>query len=388
MPDRAPHVGVDGSLAPRRVPLPIVVAGIVAALVVGFGAGRLTVDGGGTSPRTAETATPDPGIAASVPASSARPSPSPTPATAPLSLRYGVVAHLMWTDTSSAIRLLDEVAGAGLGVIRFDVSWRNLEPRPGTTEDLEDLDAVMGAIRDRGMRPIVTVIETPSWANGDRGRFTPPDDPNTYARFVAALAARYADVPGIAWEIWNEPNDPRFWQPEPDPVAYTRLLTRASAAIRAAAPDATVLGGSILYGDAEFLDGMYDAGALGAFDGLAVHPYAQNRAPADTGDPYHSFAGGLERIREVMVRRGDAGTSMWITEAGWTEADGVDEATRGRYFAEAVEMVEGREDVEVFAAYVYGPAAERGYDLAVQGPGAETFARYRDAVRAAADPVE
>jgi len=364
---------------PRRTPASIALVGLIVALLVGYLAGAQRPGDAGAAAQ-APTATPTAPAGSPPPSAAASAAPTASPTPDPPSSRFGVVDHLLWGTTDRAIRDLDAIAAAGLGVVRFDVSWRNTEPEPGATEGIDRLDAVMDAIAQRGMRPIVTVIETPDWANGGRGRWTPPDDPGTYARFVGWLAARYARTVEVAWEIWNEPNDPRFWAPAPDPAGYAALLARAAAAIRGAAPSAVVLGGSILYGDSGFLQDMYDAGAAGTFDGLAVHPYAQNRAPADTGDPYHSFAGTLDRLAAVMADNGDAATPMWITEAGWSERDGVDEATRGRYLAEAVSMVAERPGIEVFAAYVFGEAVEPGYGLAASGPGSIAFGAYRDAV--------
>lgn len=291
-----------------------------------------------------------------------------------------MVAHLLWGDDADAVRTLDQLAAAGLGVVRFDVSWRHLEPSPGQLDGIDRLDRLMAEIAARRMRPVITVIETPGWANGGNGPFIPPTDPGTYARFVAALAARYDRVTPVAWEVWNEPNDPRFWKPAPDPAAYTLLLKATASAIRGAAPTATVLGGSILYGDSRFLAGMYAAGAKGSFDGLAVHPYAQDRAPLDVGDPYHSFVGGLDRLRAVMRANGQAQVPFWITEMGWSTETGLVDAQRAAYFRQAVTVVAARPDIEVFAAYVFGPDAEPGFELATSGPGSASFDAYQSAV--------
>lgn len=328
---------------------------------------------------------PSPAPAASAATPSAAPTsapPAPSPSGPPPSRRFGVVAHLLWGDDAAAVQTLDQLAAAGLGVVRFDVSWQHMEPSPGQLDGVDRLDRLMAEIAARRMRPIITVIETPGWANGNQGPFVPPTDPGTYARFVAGLAARYAAVTSVAWEVWNEPNDARFWQPKPDAAAYTVLLQRTAAAIRAAAPGATVLGGSILYGDAGFLSAMYAAGAKGSFDGLAVHPYAQDRAPLDVGDPYHSFAGGLDRLRAVMRANGQGDVPFWITEMGWTTATGLVDAQRADYFREAVAFVAGHPDIEVFAAYAFGPGADSGYVIAPSGTGSASFDAYRAAVAA------
>jgi polysaccharide biosynthesis protein PslG len=86
----------------------------------------------------------------------------------------------------------------------------------------------------------------------------------------AGLAAqRYAGKVG-AYEIWNEPNAAPYYGPQPDPAGYTELLKAAYPAIKAADPDATVIGGvvgsTVTYENytlnpVTFVDEMYQNGA-------------------------------------------------------------------------------------------------------------------------------
>jgi hypothetical protein len=72
--------------------------------------------------------------------------------------------------------------------------------------------------------------------------------------------------------------------------------------------------------DLDFLNGMYDAGAMGFMDALSVHNYGGNnepeRDPHDCGSPAICFR-RAELYRELMVQRGDAGTPVWSTEWGY-----------------------------------------------------------------------
>ena len=49
---------------------------------------------------------------------------------------------------------------------------------------------------------------------------------------ASALAARYARKGVQTFEIWNEPNNAIYWQPAPNPVAYTADLIAAYKAIK------------------------------------------------------------------------------------------------------------------------------------------------------------
>jgi hypothetical protein len=60
-----------------------------------------------------------------------------------------------------------------------------------------------------------------------------------------------------------------------------------------------------------YLRGMYAAGARGAFDVLAIHPFARDEA---------GVLGAVEHARRLLASAGTSPT-IWVTELGW--------ATRG-----------------------------------------------------------
>jgi hypothetical protein len=154
----------------------------------------------------------------------------------------------------------------------------------------------------------------------------PPKSNAAFAAFAAAAVERYGpagtlwqerpDLPArpiTAWQVWNEPNIPNFWRSGPDAAEYVALLRAASAAIRAADPGAEVVAAGLPDSSLgvpfrDYLEQMYDAGARGLFDTLAIHPYSPS-------------AGGLlrmaEQARDLMDRHGDR-SPIWITEFGWS----------------------------------------------------------------------
>jgi hypothetical protein len=200
-----------------------------------------------------------------------------------------------------------------------------------------------------GIVPILVVLETPDWARGYQGtRWTPPIDPDDYGRFVGMLAARYANRP-MAYEVWNEPNDIHYWDTGPDPARYSALLKSAYGHIKAADPDAAVLGGSVLFNDQPFIRGMYAAGARGYLDAFAIHPYSRAHSPYSTAEPWYSFTTSLTETRGTMSSYKD-GSPIWITEMGWRTTT-VTDAVRATYFGEAVEIVRTTEGVHGFMAY-------------------------------------
>src|SRR4051794_26958071 len=318
-------------------------------------------------------------------APSASAMPSRTTAPSELDPMFGMSGHLMWHDVGTAVAQLDMLAADGLGVIRFDVSWRWMEPSRGSYRYLDKLDQVVDAARARGIAAVLTPIETPAWANGGRSPWVAPDNPSDYASFVGMLAARYAGrVAG--WEIWNEPDLRLFWRPDPDPVAYTRLLLAASAAIREADPSAKVIGGSITFGNTGFVQAMYDHGAKGAFDALSLHPYTLKHAPDDESDRFHSLTAILDDVHAVMASEGDRSTPIWITELGWAVVglNSVSPDLRIDYLARSVPLIRQRPWVQVVTMYTIDTEDSERYGLSTGGRRSAAWRSYVDAVHASA----
>ena len=132
-------------------------------------------------------------------------------------------------------------------------------------------------------------------------------------------------MPIHSWQIWNEPSLPAYWPTGPDPAAYTRLLSVVGSAIKRKDPTAEIVSAGIPQSRlgmpfAEFLNGMYAAGARGAFDTLAIHPYAKDDA---------GVAAAVRSAREIMDANGDRSAPIWVTEVGWASAGPASQFTVG-----------------------------------------------------------
>ena len=277
-------------------------------------------------------------------------------------IRTGMATHFMWQPLADTVADLDRMKAARMELARFDFSWANSEPTKGSRLYFDKLDSVLEEIGKRGMRAVVTVLETPAWANGGAGTMAPPSDPGDYARFIGDLAQHMAARPNMTWEIWNEPNDSHFWTTGPNAARYTALLKAAYVSVKANDPDAIVLGGSILFNDTGFLRGMYAAGAKGSFDGLSIHPYCKAYAPASTTDPYFSFRGSVPAFTGVLSANGEPSKPIWITEMGWSTAK-VSDATRATYLRDATTIARGWTNVRGMAAYTLHQSQYAAYGL-------------------------
>ena len=254
----------------------------------------------------------------------------------------------------------------GVQWIRLDISWRKTERTQGVYDaaELAMTDRAMDLAEQVGAKIIMAVSETPAWASGSTAINTPPRDMADFASFVHDMTLRYKGrVAG--WEIWNEPNHPRFWQPAPNAAEYAALLKAAAPAVRSADPAAKVLFAGLAHNDYTYLEQVYAAEPqIGdSFDVMATHPYtASGQSPAavqraDDGRMTTTSFLAFEEVRDVMADHGDT-KPIWFTEFGWSTNSqvlhplgGVSEAVQATYLALAFELLEDAPYVEVAVVY-------------------------------------
>ena len=254
---------------------------------------------------------------------------------------------------------LDAVVRLGVRRIRVDLSWAALQPAPDRF-DWSSADRVLGEADDRGLEVLAVVGFLPDWARRtDAEGRSLPADPAAFADFVGQAAQRYRDLVG-AWEIWNEPNTRSFWGADPDPAAYAALVAATAPVIRGADPGAPVVIGSIAPADdavtelspATFVRGLYDHLDPVHFDALSVHPYSY---PAQaTGTQRWNTFFRLAEVHRIMVRQGDRGVPIWLTEYGaptGTSAVGLSEEAQAEMVVTGIR--EARSRPYVGPIYVY-----------------------------------
>lgn len=271
----------------------------------------------------------------------------------PPSLRVGV--HTLPADRHT----LALAAEAGFDTVVELFSWRQIEPtRDQWHWQLPD-EVVAGAAY-HGLDLVVRLDQHPAWASPVPLTLNaPPDDLADYVRFVRRVAERYRGRV-LGYVIWNEPNLAIDWGGRPpDPAAYTEMLCRAYAAVKAADGQALVAAAGLAPTDHNddqamderlFLRRMLEARAGECFDVLAAHPYGFGQPP----DAPRTANNGLvmarvEDLRALLVEKGLQDRPIWATELGWTvDSQGaqgwqaVSEEQQAAYLAQTVEMVPRR----------------------------------------------
>ncbi len=278
---------------------------------------------------------------------------------------FGIADPILLSEgTSMQASQLAAMKAIGITSVRVDANWRMVQPAGAGTFNWSRLDRVVRSARAAGMLVDLIIDGCPRWAAlpGTSGDPAPqPASSRQYARWAADVAARYRPEGVNTFEIWNEPNSALFWQPEPDPSAYTADLVAAHAAIKAVDPSAFIISGGLAPTSSkngnisaiDFLKAMYADGAKGSFDALGYHAYSFPGLPDTYGSGWSRMGQTNPSLRSVMIRNGDGRKPIWITEFGAPSGgpNGVGET------AQAIALTQGVANVKatpwIGALYVY-----------------------------------
>jgi polysaccharide biosynthesis protein PslG len=264
---------------------------------------------------------------------------------------------------SDPSRYVGLIEAGGATSLRDDVSWASVEPARGRFI-WSGPDEIVTQAAEHHLHALLVIDTTPPWASGgsasNPGRYwLPPRNPADYGVFAADVAARYAaggtfwkEHPGLpvyllaGVELWNEENLKLFWGgATPDPHTYAAMVTAAYGRIKQVDPSMTVVLGGLAPGGAyndvtcsghvgtghdaaawngvNYLQALYADGIHGHFDAIAWHPYnfwkgatATQMLTYNPCSAWSQMATTPVSVRSLMVARGDAAKSIWITEAG------------------------------------------------------------------------
>jgi len=256
---------------------------------------------------------------------------------------YGLQAHMI--DNNQAPQAMAAVKDLGFGWIKQQIEWFRHEPNKGQYH-WGSIDNLVEQANAAGVKVLLSVVKAPKWArppNTDHSVEGPPANPQDYADFIGAMAARYKGRVQ-AYEIWNEQNMDYEWGREPfDANRYVQILAAAYGAIKAQDPNAIVVSGALTptgapppwaVDDMIFMEQMYQAGMKNYCDAVGAHPSGYNvppdadwqtwsdptaifRGPSDNKHHSWSFRATMEGYRNIMVKYGDGNKTIWPTEFGW-----------------------------------------------------------------------
>lgn len=283
--------------------------------------------GSGTAPAAA---------APSVPPPSTPTPPGSTPAPHE-SLLLGAQTHFAqgWSRD-----LMPRLSAAGLATVRDELYWQLVEPQAGRFSFPRSYDDYMAALVGAGIDPLIELdFENTNYDGGQ----TPYTDAGVaaYARYAAEVLRHYGDKIH-AVEIWNEFNGSFAKGPATAdrPASYLKLLRAAYAAIKAARPDVTVVGGATAGVPLPYFEKLFAAGALDYLDAVSIHPYRTATTP-------EGVEAQVAALHDLLARHGHASDRpIWVTEIGWNlhppAAPGdlnIDEAAQARFLVRAFALL-------------------------------------------------
>jgi hypothetical protein len=203
---------------------------------------------------------------------------------------------------------------ARVSQIRETFVWDRLEPRKGWF-DWAKFDQAVEIAGAHGISVLGVLAFSADWASsapstvtGSRRSLYPPTDLADFAAYVRAVVHRYRDRIN-EWEVWNEPNHPKFWFPSPNPERYAAMLHVAATVIRSEDPGAVIVLGGIVGTDVPYLDRLRAAGSWADFDVLAIHGYVR-LSPEGSG-----LGGWFDRAMAYVEKHGSK--PVWLTEICW-----------------------------------------------------------------------
>lgn len=250
---------------------------------------------------------------------------------------YGINSHA--PAEPALTQILDKEQAAGVGWLRIDFLWTEIEPA-WNTFDWSRHDAIAAAASARGLRIFGTLAFTPQWATSGAVKTGTPDNPADWYDFCFRCARRY---PGIQhWGMWNEPNLTAFWTGTRQQYIDV-ILKNGADAIHAGNPGAKVCGPELAHKDLrqwyDWLRESIDQSA-GKLDVLTHHLYDVTGPAGVTARLEQSTLYGTEpsrwsqavpSVKEVLAYTGWLGRPFWLTEVGWA-SDQVGETTQATYY--------------------------------------------------------
>lgn len=218
---------------------------------------------------------------------------------------FGAATHFAQGVTP---RILPVLKTAGIGMIRDELYWEDVERTQGRYEFSARFQSYMQAVRDSGLAPLLIMdFANPLYDEG----LTPHTDAGctAFGKYGAAIKSEFG--PQVRWlEVWNEYNG--TWCEGPAaadrPKSHVKLLKHAYAEIKRKDPAVQVLGGAAVLLPRPYFEGIFEQGGLAYMDGLVIHPYRGRPEGVDQE---------VEELRGLMRKyNGGVEKDIWVTETG------------------------------------------------------------------------
>jgi arabinogalactan endo-1,4-beta-galactosidase len=232
---------------------------------------------------------------------------------------FGVLEFLHWnhswnnykysseSDLEKSINLMQS---AGIGWVRLDFLWEDIEPVEGKF-DFDKYDRIVKLLKNKGIHILGILHYSVNWASSCGEWNCPPKDNAVFVNYASKVIQRYKGQVKY-WEVWNEPDSAIYWKQQDSLKSYCELLKEVYLAAKKIDPDCKILNGGIANGLAS-INHLYGNGAKDYFDILNLHFF---ESPLHSKNAIKAVASYPQLAYKIMLRNGDADKKIWITEIG------------------------------------------------------------------------
>jgi cellulase (glycosyl hydrolase family 5) len=337
-------------------------------------------------------------------------------------------ASFRWS--SDRLTNLAAAADAGATVIHTNANWATIAPTKPTdvtngddpAYQLADLDQLVAAAPQYGLRVMVTIVGTPKWVNGGQTPNHMPKQLSQLTAFARMLATRYNGHTGhgsvFLWSVWNEPNLQLFLTPQfvgnkiVSPGNYVKLYKAAYTGIKAGNSAAQVAIGETspqgrdkptsISGQGQSVAPGTFAKMVAATKGLKFAAWAQHPYPTSPG------AKALEKVRYPNVTLTQLPTfeqslaklfhrtvPIWMTEYGHetkpAEPHGVTFSQQALYMRQALAIARSDKNVQMFVWFTFRDAPGNPWQSGIEnanGTPKPSFATFSSLVHSLAGTTQ
>lgn len=232
--------------------------------------------------------------------------------------KLGVLEFLYWNhdwnnfqypDAESVKRSVSLMQEAGVGMVRMDFLWGDIEPQYGQ-RNFEKYDFIVDTLKAAGIDVLGVLSYHTDWASPQCAWNCPNQDTSYFVNYCRMVAEHFKGRVSY-WEIWNEPDSSVYWQPQDELKQYTVLLRDSYKALKEVDPSCKVLNGGLANGIVS-VNKLYDNGAQEYFDIFNVHAFETPKDPI----AIKRVVSFVKTVRKIMSRNGDSRKQLWITEIG------------------------------------------------------------------------
>ncbi|HET6655578.1 MAG TPA: NAD-dependent epimerase/dehydratase family protein [Gammaproteobacteria bacterium] len=217
----------------------------------------------------------------------------------------GVLEWFWLNDHERAEAAIEDIRRLGIRHLRTGLSWADYFTDDGPAW----FDWLLPKLA-KEVELLPCFVYTPPSLGKMPSCMSPPREPKDFADFVDICIDRYGRCFDMV-ELWNEPNNQRYWDCELDPQWYNFAAMVGGAAYWAhQRGKQTVLGGMSPI-NPNWLHTMQRLGVLEHIDVVGVHGF-----PDSYDLDQRPWTGHLRRLRDQLAHYG-LSSRVWITETGY-----------------------------------------------------------------------